>query len=267
MAAFASGFRFFVGPCWAALAVLLLSVGSTATAEQPTREENARKIVAAIVQAARDNARLPADRRRTDDALTAFLIREAASEARKLPADQAPPALLLALGIALDDSTILRSNPLTAVLCRKVESEDERKARLAVVGKPTLRGRRDWTQHFVVSCALTELLGPELAESCGLLKEQMDARPGGSGFSFGDLSADLAGVTFAVRLKKGELSLERLGTFTAADFLPRPDGLQEGLTQEQFERAYGSVSDPRFRTEVDGIRKRINELPPYRKMP
>ena len=62
-------------------------------------------------------------------------------------------------------------------------------------------------------------------------------------------------------------SLERLHTFTTADFLPKPDGLKEGLTQEQFERTYGSLSDPRFRAEVDGIRKRIGELPPYRKMP
>jgi hypothetical protein len=234
-------------------------------APNPTLADSARKIVAAIVEAARRNARGATPR--TGDDLTALYLREAAAAAKKLPADQAAGALLLALGIALDDSTILRSNPLAAALCRRIESDDERKARLAVIGKPTLRGRRDWTQHFVVSCFLTEFVGPDLAESAGLLKEQLDMRPGGSGFSFADLGADLAGIAFAVRLKQGGLTLDRVATFAATDFLPKPDGLKEGLTREQFDRAYGSLSDPRFRTELDGIRQRVAELPPYRKVP
>src|SRR5439155_12630756 len=98
----------------------------------------------------------------------------------------------------------------TAALCRRAESDAERKQRLAVLGAPTMRGRRDLAQHFVVSCALVAVVGESLAEAAGLFKEQQDARPGGSGFSFVDLNADLAGVALAMRLKRGGISLEML---------------------------------------------------------
>jgi len=235
--------------------------------------EGARKVVAAMVKAAQENARLPlktdkgarAPFRRTGDELTAHYVRVAAAAARKLPAEQQAPAFLVALGIAIDDSRILRSNPLTSALCRKVESDEERKQRLAVLGEPTMRGRRDLAQHFVVSCALTELVGAALAESAGLLKEQQDSM-GGSGFSFIDLLADFSGVTLAARLKKGDLALDKLAKgFRVADYLPELKGLREGLTAEQFARDYGSPTDKRFRAEVDRIRRRISDLPAYRK--
>src|SRR3954467_9300487 len=139
--------------------------------------------VAAVVRAAEANARLPlpADRgaresvRRAGDELTELYVQAAAGGARKLAAEQAPSPFLVGLGVALDDSTILRRNPLTAALCRRAESDAERKQRLAFLGKPTMRGRRDLTQHFVVSCALVAIVGESLAEAAGLFKEQQDA--------------------------------------------------------------------------------------------
>jgi hypothetical protein len=219
--------------------------------------------VAAVTQAARNR-----DRRLDGDQFTVLYVRAAATAAQRLPADRAGPAFLVGLGIALDDSTILRSNPLTRRLCLDIESTAERTARLAVLGKPTMRRRRDWTQHFAVSCALTVLVGRSLAESAGLLKEHLDMRPGGSGFSFGDLSADLAGVEFAERLKTGELSLKRVAAaFTVADFLPDAAGLREGLSAEQFAKDYGFCEDARFTAEVAAIRKRIRDLPGHRAPP
>src|SRR5579864_5945426 len=90
--------------------------------------EGARPVVAAVMRAARANARLPlktdkgarAPYRRAGDELTAHYVRVAAAAARRLPAERQVPAFLVALGIALDDSRILRANPLTAALCRKV---------------------------------------------------------------------------------------------------------------------------------------------------
>ena len=73
------------------------------------------------------------------------------------------------------------------------------------------------------------------AEAAGLFKEQQDARPGGSGFSFADLNADLAGVALAVRLKRGGITLEKLEKkYGVADFLPNHAGLREGLSASQF---------------------------------
>ena len=52
--------------------------------------------------------------RRSGDELTVHYIRVAAAAARRLPEKEAAPAFLLALGIALDDSTLIRSNLLGA---------------------------------------------------------------------------------------------------------------------------------------------------------
>jgi hypothetical protein len=249
---------------------LALPLGPAAAGEDVRRaqqpSDGARAVVAAIVRAAEANARLPrradsAPARRVGDELTELYVRAAAGAARKLPAEQAPFAFLVGLGVALDDSTILRNNPLTAILCRRIESNAERKQRLAVLGKPTMRGRRDLAQHFVVSCALVEVVGEPLAEAAGLLKEQQDARPGGSGFSFADLNADLAGIALAMRLKKGGISLEMLEKrYRVADFLPDHAGLREGLSAEQFARDYGDVNDRRFRAELEKLRKGIAAL-------
>jgi hypothetical protein len=231
----------------------------------PPLMEGTRQVLAAIVRAGEDNARKTGRQRLEGDALTVYYIRAAAEAARELPQDQAAGSFLLGLGLGLDDSTILRNNPLTARLCRQAESNDKRQARLKVLGSPTMRTRRDWTQHFVVSCALTEIVGEQLAEAAGVLKEQLDAQPGGSGFSFGDLNADLAGVAFAVRVKKGEIGLKKLASdFTVKDYLPDAIDLREGLSAETFAKDYGSVVDIRFKAEVDLIRKRIQALPGYK---
>jgi hypothetical protein len=220
-------------------------------------------VVAAVRQTARRNARGAAVK---GDALTVLYVRSAARAALDLPAEQRAAALLLGLGLALDDSTVLVDNPLTAGICGKVETPQQRRARLRHLGKPTMRDRRDWAQHFFVSAALCELLGPVLAESAGLLKEQLDMRQGGSGFSFADLQADLAGIAFAQRLKQGGQSADQLArSFDVAGVLPDPAGLREGLTQEAFRRDYGSTGDPRFQAELKSMRARLR--PPDEKKP
>ncbi len=200
---------------WTAVAILpclaCLPASVQAEAKPTPLTAGARTVLAAVVKAARDNASQPARLRKDGDELTVLYVRAAAAAASKLPGGQAAGSFLVALGVGLDDSTLVRNNPLLARLWREVESDAERQARLKVLGKPTLRHRHDWTQHFVVSCGLTEVVGPALAEAAGLLKEQLDAQPGGSGFSFADLSADLAGIAFATRIKKGDLSLEKVG--------------------------------------------------------
>ena len=236
--------------------------------------DNARTVLAAVVKAAGDNHRLPQRSgvdgvafRRTDDELTAYYIRTAAKAARELPEKDAAPAFLLALGIALDDSTTVRGNLLTRRLWHKVESGEARKLRLSVLGEPMLFGRHDLAQHFAVSAALTATAGPESAESAGVLKEMLDSRAGGSGFSFADLSADFAGIAFARRLldKPSRLvGIEK--SFRTADYALSPRGLPEGLTAEQFAKQYGSLKDERYLRLQSDIRKRIAELPGYKDM-
>lgn len=233
-----------------------------------------RTVVQAITAAARENDVLL--RRRaagmvkgppplSGDRLTELLVRQAAVAAKALPADVAPQAFLLGLGIGLDDSSLLRSNPVVGRLGMQAESDEERQERLSVLREPTMRGRRDLAQHFVVSAALAVLVGPEAAEAIGALKEVRDAQ-GGSGFSFVDLTADLAGVALAGRVRQGDLALEKLAlSFTVEDFLPGAEGLREGLDWATFSSAFGSTDNDRFQREVTAIRQRIAALPSYRK--
>jgi hypothetical protein len=227
-----------------------------------------REVVQEIVRAAKENARLPATgggpRRRLGDELTEFYVRRAAAAAARLNNETAGPALLHALGIALDDSDLVRGSPLLGDFCRVVESADERTERLRVLGGPTMRGRRDSAQHFLVSAFLTAQHGALAAEAAGLAKELRDAQ-GGTGFSFADLAADKAGVLFATRVLQGRLDPPQLAnTFAAPAFLPSMANLPEGLSWSSFSAEYGSPSDERYQRVVNDIQQRIDALPAYR---
>jgi hypothetical protein len=226
--------------------------------------ENARRVLSAVVKAAADNRK--SHEPKTGDDLTVYYIRAAAKASRELPEKEAAPAFLLAIGIALDDSPLLRQNVLTRGTWRKIETDEERRERLRVLGEPTLHGRHDLAQHFAVSAALTAKYGPEAAESAGIAKEILDSR-GGSGFSFADLSSDFAGIAFARRLldKPSRLAdIEK--SFRISDYAISPRGLPEGLTAEQFAKEYGSLKDERYLRTQSDIRKRIAALPGYKNM-
>jgi hypothetical protein len=230
-------------------------------AGRSAKQDAVRKVVRAIVRRAEQNAAAATKAR--GDELTSLLIRAAADAARFEDQELRPAAFAIGLGLALDDSEILRKNPLTEGFCKAVESDSDRKARLAVLGLPTVRHRRDLCQHFVVSAALTELVGVRQAELAGLLKEQLDmATP--SGFSFTDLCADLSGVAFARVVRKDPDLLEQLWRKAeVADFVPKIDGLRDGLTEERFKQDFGSVEDERFTRAMDELRGRVRALPVY----
>ena len=231
--------------------------------------EATRAVVQSIVEAARRNRSAGPTGTHTPltgDRLAEWYVRQAAASASRLPPDRAAKALLLGLGIALDRSTLLRDSPFVGDLYRRVESDEERNVRLAVLGRPTMRGRHDLLQHFVVSCALTALAGADAAEAAGIVKEMSDSRTG-SGFSFVDLSADMAGVTFATYVLDSKLFPARLaGTFTVNGFLPDGADLEEGISWEDFLQQYRSAADDRFYQKKAAIRRRILALPSYEKL-
>jgi hypothetical protein len=117
----------------------------------------------------------------------------------------------------------------------------------------------------MVSAALAAWAGEPLADAVGLYKELADAR-GGSGFSFGDLTADRAGT------RLGEMAAvdpERLASLLArnpadADLMPAAADLPENLSQREFRRRFGGMDAPPYREMVERIEARIEALPAYR---
>src|SRR5207244_1883542 len=157
-------------------------------------------------------------------------------------------------------SDLLRTNPVTGPFCRAIETDEERKARLTVIGLPMARGRHDLVEHFAVSAGLCALIGPVATETVGFLKERQDAQQP-SGFSFADYQADLAGIVFAARLRESQITLASVAAgFTVEQFLPAIDGLAEKLSWKDFTEQYGSFTDERFQKVRTTIGRRIADL-------
>lgn len=232
--------------------------------------EAARSVVLAVVAAAEQNQLLASQPATAGsappaagDGLTELYYQAAAAAAAQLPEKLAPRAFLLGMGIALDRSELLRNNYLYRGLYRAVESDSERADRLRVLGVPSIWARNDLAHHFAITGLMLAAGGEAAAESAGIFKEVLDSQ-GSSGFSFVDLLADLAGISFAQAVLDGQIPLSRLSDeFTVERFMPEDLGLQEGLSWTQFTQAFGSTSDPRFQTELDGLRLRIRRLPVY----
>ena len=168
---------------------------------------------------------------------------------------------LLALGIVLGHPRIARAVG---------EKLDEERSDLAegLREGTTLRGRADWTRHFVVSGALTVVSAVAPSDAAGLLKEELDA-DGGSGFSFGDLLADRAGTTFAEVATRDEARAAAMqgrlaGGFQVDEFFPPADGLPEGIPDAELQSRYGGVGGPLYRRTADEIERRVIACAAYR---
>jgi hypothetical protein len=132
-----------------------------------------------------------------------------------------------------------------------------------------LRGRSDWTKHFCVSAAITVFSDGAVSDAAGLLKEELDAGRGGSGFSFADLLADRAGTTFAMRATRDEAAARALqdriaGGFHIEDFFPPAADLPEGISDAELQRRYGGVGGQEYRLLVEEIERRIAASAAYR---
>lgn len=233
----------------------------------PSLPAAAALVVEAVTNAARRNHSLQEDTgnitKLSGDRLTEYYFRIAAMalKSREIPPKAAANAYVVGLAAALDDTTWLRNQAALGPIFRRFESDAQREKRLAVLGNPTMRGRRDLTRHFVVSAALAALVGSDAAEAVGVAKELADSG-GRSGFSFVDLSADLSGVAFALRVLDGKLTMPDIAQgFAVNDYLPEPGNLPEGLAREVLTDRYGPPNDARFMAEKENIRRLILALP------
>lgn len=126
----------------------------------------------------------------------------------------------------------------------------------------SVRGRNDLTRHFWVSAALAVLSDQSLSMDIGITKELMDATPGGSGFSFVDLTADRAGTLFAGAATQHSDSARQLQVAIRRgveldDLFPEIDSLPEGITSDEFQNQYGGLGGEKTSQIVDEIRQRL----------
>jgi hypothetical protein len=153
-------------------------------------------------------------------------------------------------------------------LLPQVETSADRNRRRAVIGTPTMHGRHDLARHFFLCESIAAVTSASAAESGGLLKELQDAQ-GGSGFSFPDLAADLAGIAFIAHLQIAPTKRLRniAENFTVKAYVPAVADLEEGMKVSDFREKYGSLTDPRFTAELGKIRARVRDLPVYKAAP
>ena len=128
----------------------------------------------------------------------------------------------------------------------------------------TLAERDDLKRHFVISAGLYAATTGTAAFGMGELKELLDSNDGGSGFSFDDMAADLAGVRFATAFLDASPAewpamLDRIAT--ESDLIPSLEGLPSGLTRAEFEARFGDVDSPAYQAMVAEVRRRVEALP------
>jgi hypothetical protein len=131
-----------------------------------------------------------------------------------------------------------------------------------------LRQREDWTKHFLLSASISVLSTRGISDGVGLFKEELDS-DGGSGFSFGDLLADRAGVTFAVTATQSDASARAIQNRLVAgyredDFMPVGADLPENMQQAEFRSRFGGVGGLEYRRVADEIERRIASCAAYR---
>ncbi|WP_442485827.1 matrixin family metalloprotease [Aeoliella sp. SH292] len=231
-----------------------------------------RSTINSMTQAARNNSQLPlaaevaaGPTRVEGDALFEELVRLAAREAAKAPAELQAKVFLLAIGIAVGDPEQLNRLPAIAPVLNRIETPAERSVRTTYIGQPTARGRYDLARHFSVAAMLVGLQGQDSAETLSVAKELLDSSGGGTGFSFADLAADKAGIRLAKDLLAGKLKLDTVAeNFSVDRYLPDIRELPEGMTTMQFINQYGGKDDPRFVRMMEEIELGINELPAYK---
>ena len=130
---------------------------------------------------------------------------------------------------------------------------------------PRLKSRADLHQHFIFSAAIKILSEQGLSIAIGEFKELMDRGDGGSGYSFVDLAADIAGVEFAIAASSpsNASSVQNIlaGNIDEDLFFPNINGFPEGLDRSEFSKQFTKVDSPEYLKMVRSIRQRIAELP------
>ncbi|UCE46767.1 MAG: hypothetical protein JSW47_14280 [Phycisphaerales bacterium] len=164
---------------------------------------------------------------------------------------------------------VLLGHPRIEEFLGPVLPESDNGAARRALGRVVLRERADWTKHFCVSAAIALLSDELVSDAAGLLKEELDADIGGSGFSFADLLADRAGTTFAVRATRDEAAARAIQDrivrgFRVEEFFPPAADLPERIPDAELQSRYDGVGGEAYRRLIEEIERRIAVCAAYR---
>lgn len=130
-----------------------------------------------------------------------------------------------------------------------------------------LGGRPDLAKHFVLSAAMAVAVDPRFTRAIGEWKELDDSLPGGSGFSFVDLTADRAGLHLgraAIDPAMAGTVAGRLAEATDAALFPAAARkLDEGLSDTEFRRRYRGIEATSYAAKVGRVDGMLADLPLY----
>jgi hypothetical protein len=131
-----------------------------------------------------------------------------------------------------------------------------------------LSGRNDLSRHFWVSAALTVLSDAPRARTVGLSKELMDSTAGGSGFSFVDMAANIAGIRLAVVATRNSNSAHELQArirqgVERDDLFPAIDALPEKISRDVLQSDFGGLGGAETQRLLNEIDRRIAALRLY----
>jgi hypothetical protein len=235
--------------------------------------EDTRRILAEIVRVADVRRKVEARQlagggavaKLTGDQLLEFYVRQAAIAATQSRHDNGPRAFLLALGIALDDRGLLTKLPTASDILPHIEGQQQRAARLAAVGQPTMRGEPELAQQFFLAANLVAMTGSQTARSPEMLKHIADASEKPT-LGFDRIAANRAGLVFAYAVLSRRLSLDELARrFTVEDVLPPLEVLRDGAIAPELEKDSAHQNADLFQAELNSLEARFTALPVYQK--
>ena len=131
----------------------------------------------------------------------------------------------------------------------------------------TIQRRPDLAQHFTTSAAITASVGANIAGILSNSKEDYDARYR-TGFSFSDLTANIAGVALgnaATATFDGAIALQDMlaSATEETDYMPRVSRDNAGITEQDFTDTYQDRSSEAYLDKLSAINLEVAQLPIY----
>jgi len=131
----------------------------------------------------------------------------------------------------------------------------------------TLQRRTDLAQHFTSSAAMTASVGADIASLLATSKEAHDARYR-SGFSFSDLTANMAGVALGSAATANAAAARqlqnRLAQATAeTDYMPPVSRDLTGLSEDDFLEQFQDRTSSAYLERLNAIDEQLAALPIY----